>query len=83
MWHFCSVDDMKKVEKVQYCAIKCIYNELDSPYSVFRKKGQRPHMYIEGLNEMLVEYINRITRLIPNIYMEMSLKNSQNIIYVI
>ena len=71
MWHFCSADDMKKVEKVQYCALKYIYNDFDSLYSSsLRKKGQRPLMYIERLKEMLVEVYKSYYKINPKHLLE-------------
>ena len=83
VWHFCSVYDMKKIEKVQYRALKYIYNDFDSSYSVLRKKGQRPLMYIERLKEMLVEVYKSYYKINPKYLNENVIVNSQNLICVI
>ncbi len=36
VWHFVGMEDTKKIEKVQYRALKFVFNDFTSPYSILR-----------------------------------------------
>ena len=47
IWHYCSMRDLRKIEKLQYKALKYVYNDFKSSYTDLRKMANRPLMYIE------------------------------------
>ena len=49
IWHYCSMRDLRKIEKLQYKALKYVYNDFKSSYTCtdLRKRANRPLMYIE------------------------------------
>ena len=47
IWHYCSMRDIRKIEKLQYKALKYVYNDFKSSYTNLRKRANRPLMYIE------------------------------------
>ena len=48
IWHYCSMGNLRKVEKLQYKALKFVYNDFTSSYSDLRKLTRRPLMYLKG-----------------------------------
>ena len=47
LWHYFSMRDLRKIEKLQYKALKYVYNDFKSSYTDLRKMANRPLMYIE------------------------------------
>ena len=45
IWHYCSMGNLRKVEKIQYKALKFVYNDFTSSYADLRKLAHRPLMY--------------------------------------
>ena len=46
-FNYCSIPDLRKIEKLQYKALKYVYNDFTSSYAVIRKIAHRPLMFIE------------------------------------
>ena len=42
IWHFCSISDTKKIEKMQLKALRHIYKDYTSSYEMLREKCNRP-----------------------------------------
>lgn len=55
VWHFCSLKDSQKIEKVQHRALKFVFNDFTSSYSELRERANRPLMYVERLRRMMIE----------------------------
>ena len=55
VWHFCSVEDTRKIEKVQYRALKYVYNDFNAPYCELRERSQMPLLFIQRQNAILTE----------------------------
>ncbi len=53
IWHFCSQVDTKKVDKVQFRALRCIFNDFNPLYSDLRVKADRPLLYVERLKAIV------------------------------
>ena len=47
--------NLRKVEKIQYKALKFVYNDFTSSYADLRKLARRPLMYTERQRCILVE----------------------------
>ncbi len=48
-WHHCHQDDIIKMEKVQFSALRFVYNDFNESYSGLRSKASRPLMYVQRL----------------------------------
>ena len=55
IWHYCSLSDTQKMEKVQKRALRIVYNDYDSSYKDLRVKSKRPLMYTQRLRLILSE----------------------------
>ncbi len=55
IWHFCSQADTKKIDKVQFRALRFIYNDFNSLYSDLRVMADRPLLYVERLKAIVSE----------------------------
>ena len=47
--------DLGKIEKLQYKALKYVYNDFTSSHAELRKIAQRPLMFIERQRCILIE----------------------------
>ena len=65
VWHFCSISDRKKMEKVQHRALKFIYNDFVSSYSVLRNKANKPLLYVNRMRQIMLEIYKNINGISP------------------
>ena len=65
IWHFCSISDTKKIEKMQLKALRHIYKDYTSSYEMLREKCNRPMLLIERQRTMLLEVYKCIHELGP------------------
>lgn len=66
IWHYCSKQDLTKIEKIQFKALKFVYNDFISSYTDLRKKALRPLMYIERQKNILYEVYKSVHRISPS-----------------
>ena len=57
VWHFIGMEDSKKIEKVQYRALKFIFNDFKSPHSILREHSvwSLPLLYVQRIMVLLIE----------------------------
>jgi hypothetical protein len=65
VWHFCSMNDMKRIEKIQKQALRYVYSDFKSSYTDLRIKSDRPLMYTERLRSILKQVYRCINDLGP------------------
>ena len=65
IWHFCSISDTKKIEKMQLKALRHLYKDYTSSYEMLREKCNRPMLLIERQKAMLLEVYKCIHELGP------------------
>ena len=65
IWHYCSMGNLRKVEKIQYKALKFVYNDFTSSYADLRKLARRPLMYTERQRCILVEVYKCLNHISP------------------
>ena len=65
IWHFCSINDTKKLEKMQLKALRHIYRDYTSSYEMLSEKCNRPMLLIERQKAMLLEVYKCIYELGP------------------
>ncbi len=55
VWHFCTVQDLNKIEKVQYRALLYVNNYFTASYATLREMADRPLMYVQRLRQMMTD----------------------------
>ena len=65
IWHYCSMRDLRKIEKLQYKALKYVYNDFNSSYTDLRIMANRPLMYIERQRSILLEVYKCLNQISP------------------
>ena len=65
VWYFCSIEDMKKMEKIQERALRFIYNDFKSTYTELRCIAERPLLYVQRQRNLMVEVYKIINKLGP------------------
>ncbi len=63
--NLCHVKDLRKIEKVQERALRYIYRDFTSNYSMLRSKADRPTMYVHSLRSMLAHVYKIINHITP------------------
>ena len=59
------MSNLRKVEKIQYKALKFVYNDFTSSYADLRKLARRPLMYTERQRCILVEVYKCLNHISP------------------
>ena len=65
VWHFCNSGDLRKVEKLQYRALKHIYGEYKATYAVLLQKSNMQTLYVQRLRCVLIELFKIIHKIGP------------------
>ncbi len=65
VWHHCSIKDMKKIERIQFRALRFIHNDFTSTYAELRGKSDRPLLYVERLRVIATEVYKCINKMNP------------------
>ena len=71
IWHYCSMRDLRKIEKLQNNALKYVYNDFKSLYTDLRKMANRPLMYIERQRCILLEVFKCLNQICPRYLRDM------------
>ena len=53
VWHFCSKENMNKIENIQKQALRYVFNDYQSSYSELRSKTSLPLLYVKRLQSIL------------------------------
>lgn len=69
VWHFCNVGDIRKLEKLQYRALKHIYGDFKATYAVLLQKSNLQLLYVQRLRYVLIELFKIIHKTGP-IYLQ-------------
>jgi hypothetical protein len=54
-WHFCSEQNTNKMEKIQFRALKFIYDDTDSTYEELLTKSKLPTLRIRRIRTIAIE----------------------------
>ena len=60
IWHYCSINDLRKIKKLQYKALKYVYNDFTSSYV-----AHRPLTFIERQRCILIEVYKCLNQISP------------------
>ena len=66
VWHFCSSNSSQKIEKIQLCCLRIIYNDYSSDYQTLLNRSQKPSMEIKRLKNLALEIFKRVNDLNPS-----------------
>ena len=62
---------LRKIEKLQYKALKYVYSDFKSSYTDLRKRANRPLMYIERQRCILLEVYKCVNQICPRYLRDM------------
>ncbi len=65
VWHFIGTEDAKKIERVQYRALKFVYNAFTASYGMLREKSGLSLLYIPRIRLLLIEIYKMYTCIGP------------------
>ena len=66
VWHFCTMSDLRKIEKVQKRALRIIFNDKNATYTELRKQSGRPLMYVERIKHIVQTIFKMYHGISPN-----------------
>ena len=77
VWHFCSKTSSAKMEKLQYRALRLVFNDFDSSYETLLKKVNMPTLHVSRIRLMAIETFKIVHKMSP-VYLHdlLSYKNS-------
>ena len=55
VWHFCKSCDTLKIAKVQYPALKYVFNDFNCSYDILRRRANVPLLYTRRRKAFLLE----------------------------
>ncbi len=55
VWHFIGTEDAKKIERVQYCALKFVYNDFKASYGMLGERSGLLLLYTRRVKLLLIE----------------------------
>ena len=62
VWHFCGVQNNNKIEKIQERALRILYQDYTSPYSVLVQNAGTTTIFISRLKYLLIEVFKCLNR---------------------
>ena len=65
VWHFCTREDLRKIEKIQKRALRYIYNDYTASYSDLRRKADTPLLYTQRLKQIMLQVYKSTNSLGP------------------
>ena len=78
VWHFCSFEGLKKIEKLQHGALKFVFNDFISSYSELRAKASRPLMVVQRQRLLLTEVFKILNKFVPKYNHDMFVRSDNS-----
>ena len=66
MWHSCGASNTYKQEKIQYRALKFVFNDFTSSYEVLLHKANLPTLELSRIRNIALEVFKAIHKLNPS-----------------
>ena len=66
VWHFCDLQNAKCIEKLQFRALRYIFNDFKSSYECLRAKASKSLVYVQRLRHVLTEVYKSVNGLGPS-----------------
>ncbi len=80
VWHFCSIENTRKLEKIQERALRFVYRDFNSTYRQLLDKGGLDMLYLKRLKFIAMEVFKIVTDQSPK-YMNTLVQEKQDIGY--
>ena len=76
--HYCSMSDLKKIERVQKRALRIIFNDYSrsTSYVELRSRANRPLLYVERLRNIVIEIFKIYKDLAPTYLRDVTIKSN-------
>ena len=65
VWHFCSRDKMRKMEKIQKQALRYVFNDYTSCYTELLRKADKTLLYVQRMRSILCVVQNCLNKVGP------------------
>ena len=65
VWHFCSKSSTDKLEKLQYRALRLVFNDFSSSYEALLEKANMPTLHIGRIRLIATETFKILHKLSP------------------
>ena len=65
VWHFCGSRNTKRLERIQYRALKFVYSDFDSSYEHLLAKANLPTLELSRKRSILIEVYKAVNSLSP------------------
>ena len=65
VWHFCSKTSSAKMEKLQYRALRLVFNDFDSSYETLLERVNMPTLHISRIRLIAVETFKILHKMSP------------------
>lgn len=59
IWHFCTISNARKVEKVQERSLRYVFNDFVSSYNSLLERSNKSHMYINRIR-IILQYVFKV-----------------------
>ena len=66
-WHICSESNSYKLEKIQECALRFVYDDFDSKYEGLLYKTNIPFLHIKRLRTMAIDTFRILNNMSPSV----------------
>ena len=76
VWHFCSKQNTEKMEKLQFRALKFVYNDFNSSYKDLLDRINMPTLYIGRIKQIATEVFKCLNNISPKYIQELVSKRS-------
>ncbi len=80
VWHFCSIENTRRLEKIQERALRFVYKDFNSTYRQLLDRGGIDMLYLKRLKFIAIEVYKIVTDQSPN-YMNTLIQEKQDIGY--
>ena len=68
IWHFCSMQDTKKIEKIQHRSLCYIFSDFHASYDDLRKKANIELLYTQRMKRLVTEIFKIMHGLTPKYF---------------
>ena len=78
VWHFCTLEDTKKIGKIQERALRYVYNDFKSSYLDLLHRADKPFLYIQRIKHMML-FVYKCNNNVGPTYLHNMFKPKDNI----
>ena len=75
-WHFCSVSNTKKIEKIQERALRFVYEDYSISYEDLLSKAKLPSLHVRRIRSMAIEIFKILNNIAPPVLSDLVQKRN-------